>query len=126
MAKEVVSTAAAPSAVGPYSQGVRVANLLFVSGQVALDPQTGKLVAGDIRAKTRQVLKNLGAIVGAAGSSLERVAKTTVYLREMRDFAAMNEVYAEFFGGKYPARATVQVSRLPLDAEVEIDLIAEV
>ena len=126
MAKEVVSTAAAPAAIGPYSQAIRVGNLLFVSGQIPLDPATGELVAGDIRVQTRQVLTNLSAIVDAAGSSLARVAKTTVYLRDLSEFAAMNEVYAEFFGGEPPARSTVQVARLPRDAAVEIDLIAEV
>jgi len=126
MAKEVISTAAAPSAIGPYSQAIRVGNLLFVSGQIPIDPATGEVVAGDIRAQTRQVLKNLAAIVEAAGSSLDRVAKTTVYLRDLSEFAAMNEVYAQFFGGEPPARSTVQVARLPRDAAIEIDLIAEV
>ncbi|MBI4165142.1 MAG: RidA family protein [Acidobacteria bacterium] len=126
MAKEVVSTANAPAAIGPYSQAIRVGNLLFVSGQIPLDPVTGDIVAGDIRAQTRQVLTNLSAIVEAAGSSLARVAKTTVYLRDLGEFAAMNDVYAEFFGKQPPARATVQVARLPRDAAVEIDVIAEV
>ena len=126
MAKEVVSTAKAPAAIGPYSQAIRVGNLLFVSGQIPLDPTTGKIAAGDIRAQTRQVLTNLSAIVEAAGSSLARVAKTTVYLRDLSEFAAMNEVYAEFFGNQPPARSTVQVARLPRDAAVEMDLIAEV
>ena len=126
MAKEVVSTAKAPAAIGPYSQAIRVGNLLFVSGQIPLDPGTGEIVVGDIRAQTRQVLTNLSAIVEAAGSSLARVAKTTVYLRDLSEFAAMNEVYAEFFGQQPPARATVQVARLPRDAAVEMDLIAEV
>lgn len=126
MGKEVVSTTTAPPAIGPYSQAIRLGNLLFVSGQIPLDPQTGLLVTGDIRVQTRQVLTNLAAIVEAAGSSLSRVAKTTVYLRDLAEFAAMNEVYAEFFGDKPPARATVQVARLPRDADVEIDLIAEI
>jgi 2-iminobutanoate/2-iminopropanoate deaminase len=126
MAREVVSTAKAQAAIGPYSQAIRVGNLLFVSGQIPLDPGTGEIVVGDIRAQTRQVLTNLSAIVEAAGSSLARVAKTTVYLRDLSEFAAMNEVYAEFFGNQPPARATVQVARLPRDAAVEIDLIAEV
>jgi 2-iminobutanoate/2-iminopropanoate deaminase len=126
MAKEVISTTTAPSAIGPYSQAIRVGNLLFVSGQIPIDPATGEVVAGDIRAQTRQVLKNLAAIVEAAGSSLDRVAKTTVYLRDLSEFAAMNEVYAQFFGGEPPARSTVQVARLPRDAAIEIDLIAEV
>jgi 2-iminobutanoate/2-iminopropanoate deaminase len=126
MAKEVVSTVKAPAAIGPYSQAIRVGNLLFVSGQIPLVPGTGEIVAGDIRAQTRQVLTNLSAIVEAAGSNLARVAKTTVYLRDLSEFAAMNEVYAEFFGKQPPARATVQVARLPRDAAVEMDLIAEV
>jgi len=126
MAKEVISTTAAPAAIGPYSQAIRVGNLLFVSGQIPIDPATGEVVAGDIRAQTRQVLKNLAAIVEAAGSSLDRVAKATVYLRDLSEFAAMNEVYAQFFGGEPPARSTVQIARLPRDAAIEIDLIAEV
>ncbi len=126
MAREVVTTAAAPAAIGPYSQAVRVGNLLFVSGQIPLDPSTGQLVPGDIREQTRQVLRNLSAILGAADSGLGRVAKTTVYLRDLGEFAAMNEVYAEFFGEQPPARATVEVARLPRDCRVEIDLIAEV
>ena len=126
MAKQVVSTGAAPGAIGPYSQGIRVGNLLFVSGQIALDPATGQLVPGDIRAQTRQVLKNLGAVLEAVGSGLAQVAKTTVYLRDLSEFAAMNEVYAEFFSAQPPARSTVQVARLPRDAAVEIDLIAEI
>jgi 2-iminobutanoate/2-iminopropanoate deaminase len=126
MAKEVISTTAAPAAIGPYSQAVRVGNLLFVSGQIPIDPATGEVVAGDIRVQTGQVMKNLAAIVEAAGSSLDRVAKTTVYLRDLSEFSAMNEVYAQFFGGDPPARATVQVARLPRDAAIEIDLIAQV
>jgi len=126
MAKSVITTPAAPAAIGPYSQAIRVGNLIFVSGQIALDPATGQLIAGDIRAETRQVLKNLGAILEAAGSGLARAIKTTVYLRDLGEFRAMNEVYAEFFGEQPPARATVQVARLPRDAAVEIDLVAEV
>jgi len=126
MGKGVVSTRTAPAAIGPYSQAIRAGNLLFVSGQIPLDPQTGQLVAGDVRAQTRQVLSNLAAIVNAAGSSLDRAVKTTVYLLDLSEFSAMNEVYAEFFGDAPPARATVQVARLPRDAAVEIDLIAEV
>ena len=126
MAKEVISTKAAPAAIGPYSQAIRVGNLLFVSGQIPIDPATGEVVAGDIRVQTGQVMKNLTAILTAAGSSLDRVAKTTVYLRDLSEFSAMNEVYAQFFGGEPPARATVQVARLPRDAAIEIDLIAQV
>ena len=126
MGKGVVSTKTAPAAIGPYSQAIRAGNLLFVSGQIPLDPQTGQLVAGDVRVQTRRVLTNLAAIVDAAGSSLDRAVKTTVYLLDLSEFSAMNEVYAEFFGDAPPARATVQVARLPRDAAVEIDLIAEV
>jgi 2-iminobutanoate/2-iminopropanoate deaminase len=126
VSKTVISTAAAPAAIGPYSQAIRTGSLLFVSGQIPLDPATGQLHGGDIRAQTRQVLKNLAAILQAAGSSLARVVKTTVYLRDLSEFAAMNEVYAEFFSDQPPARATVQVARLPRDAAVEIDLVAEV
>ena len=126
MSKTVISTAAAPAAIGPYSQAIRTGDLLFVSGQIPLDPATGQLLAGDVRAQTRQVLKNLAAILEAGGSSLGRVVKTTVYLRDLGEFAAMNEVYAEFFGEQPPARATVQVARLPRDAAVEIEVVAEV
>jgi 2-iminobutanoate/2-iminopropanoate deaminase len=126
VSKTVISTAAAPAAIGPYSQAIRTGNLLFVSGQIPLDAATSQLLGGDIRAQTRQVLKNLAAILEAAGSSLARVVKTTVYLRDLGEFAAMNEVYAEFFSEQPPARATVQVARLPRDAAVEIELVAEV
>jgi 2-iminobutanoate/2-iminopropanoate deaminase len=126
VSKTVISTAAAPAAIGPYSQAIRTGDLLFVSGQIPLDPATGQLLGGDIRAQTRQVLKNLAAILEAAGSSLGRVVKTTVYLRDLGEFAAMNEVYAEFFSEQPPARATVQVARLPRDAAVEIEVVAEV
>ncbi len=122
----MISTDAAPAAIGPYSQAIRVGNLIFVSGQIPIDPGNGAVVSGDIRAQTSQVLKNLAAIVEAAGSSLERAVKTTVYLRDLADFAAMNEIYAQAFGTKPPARATVQVARLPRDVAVEIDLVAEV
>ena len=126
MGREIISTATALAAIGPYSQAVKVGNLLFVSGQIPLDPQTGQLVSGDIRAQTRQVLTNLAAILTAAGSSLALVAKTTVYLKDLGEFTAMNEVYAGFFGENPPARATVEVARLPRNAAVEIDLIAEI
>ncbi len=126
MSKQTISSPKAPAAIGPYSQAIRTGNLLFLSGQIPLDPATGQLVAGDITAQTERVLKNLAAILETAGSGLERVVKTTVYLKDLRDFGAMNDVYAKFFGGNPPARATVQVSRLPKDAAIEIDLIAEV
>jgi 2-iminobutanoate/2-iminopropanoate deaminase len=126
MAKTVIYAAAAPAAIGPYSQAIRTGNLIFVSGQIPLDPASGQLVAGDVRAQTRQVLKNLSAILEATGSDMSRAVKTTVYLRDLGEFTAMNEVYAEFFGDQPPARATVQVARLPRDAAVEIDVVAEI
>lgn len=125
MSKEAISTARAPAAIGPYAQAIRAGNLLFVSGQIPLDPATGQMVDGDIAVQTERVLKNLAAVLEAAGSSLARVLKTTVYLRDLEDFAQMNTVYARFLGEHPPARATVQVARLPRDAAVEIDLIAE-
>jgi 2-iminobutanoate/2-iminopropanoate deaminase len=121
-----IQTAHAPAAIGPYAQAVRAGNLLFVSGQIPLDPATGQMVTGDITVQTERVLKNLAAILEAGGSDLARVLKTTVYLRDLEDFGKMNAVYAKFLGEDPPARATVQVARLPRDAAVEIDLIAEI
>jgi 2-iminobutanoate/2-iminopropanoate deaminase len=122
--RQAVSTEAAPSAIGPYSQAIRAGSLLFVSGQVPIDPATGAIVDGDIAAQTRRVLQNVGAILEAAGVSFDHVVRTTVFLTDMDDFAAMNEVYATCFTSPAPARATVQVSRLPKDARIEIDVIA--
>jgi 2-iminobutanoate/2-iminopropanoate deaminase len=122
--KQAVSSPDAPKAIGPYSQAVRAGQLLFVSGQVPLDPATGQLVNGDIAAQTRRVFDNLGAVLKAGGRSFADVVRTTVFLADMNDFAAMNEVYGKYFSEPYPARATVQVARLPRDARVEIDLIA--
>ncbi len=122
--KTPVSSPQAPKAIGPYSPAVRAGQLLFVSGQVALNPTTGNLVTGDIRAETRQVMENISALLGAAGLDFSGVVRTTVFLADMNDFAAMNEVYGTYFDQPYPARATVQVSRLPRDARVEIDVIA--
>jgi 2-iminobutanoate/2-iminopropanoate deaminase len=124
--RQAVSTDAAPSAIGPYSQAIRAGSLLFVSGQVPIDPATGAIVDGDIAAQTRRVLQNVGAILDAAGVSFDHVVRTTVFLTDMNDFAAMNEVYATCFSSPAPARATVQVSRLPKDARVEIDVIASI
>jgi len=119
-----IQTSDAPAAIGPYSQGVTVGELIFTAGQIALDPSTGEVVAGDVAAQTDRVLRSLSAILMAAGSSLHRVVKTTVYLKNMADFAVMNEVYGRHFGEHKPARSTVEVARLPRDVLVEIDAIA--
>lgn len=125
MALQPVATSEAPAAIGPYSQAIRSGKLLFLSGQIALDPKTGQFLDGGVAVQTERVLKNLAAVLQAAGLSLERVVKTTVYLRDLGDFAKMNEVYARFFRAPAPARATVQVAALPKNAAVEIDAIAE-
>ena len=122
--KETVSTENAPGAIGPYSQAVKAGNLVFCSGQIPINPQTGEFVSDDVAEQTRQVLKNLSAVLKAAETNLNNVVKTTVFLADMSDFAAMNEVYAEFFNENKPARATVQAGRLPRDARVEIECIA--
>ncbi len=124
MTKQKVETKNAPSPIGPYSQAIIAGNLVFASGQAGLDPQTGKLISRDIIEQTAQVMRNLEAVLEAAGSSLERVLKITVFLADMNDFAAMNEAYAGFFKQDPPARTTIQAARLPLDARVEIELIA--
>ena len=123
MKREVIATRKAPGAVGPYSQAIRLGDFVFTAGQLAFDPATGKLVEGGIEEQTRQVLRNIAAVLEAAGSSLARVVKTTVFLKDMGDFKAMNEVYAEFFANEPPARSTVAVD-LALGALVEIDAIA--
>lgn len=123
--REVVRTAEAPAAIGPYSQGVVVSGeLVFTAGQIAIDPDTGEMVGSTVEEQTRRVLLNLKAVLEAAGSALERVVKTTVYLRDMNDFQAMNAVYSEFFGVDPPARSAVEVARLPKDALVEIEAVA--
>ncbi len=122
--KDVISTQHGPKAIGPYSQAIRANGFIFISGQIAFDPTTGQLVEGDVASQTERVLQNLKAIVEAAGSSLEKAVKTTVFLKDMGDFAAMNEVYARFFAAGPPARSTVEAARLPRDVRVEIDLIA--
>ncbi len=123
--RRTIATDRAPGAIGPYSQGVTAAGtLLFTAGQIAIDPGSGELVDGDIRVQTRQVLRNLSAVVEAAGGSLAGVVKTTVFLKDMNDFAAMNEVYAEFFGEDPPARSAVEVARLPKDVLIEVECIA--
>jgi 2-iminobutanoate/2-iminopropanoate deaminase len=122
--KQPVSTAEAPGAIGPYSQAIRAGDYLFVSGQIPLDPATGALVPGGIADQTHRVLQNLGAILRAAGATFDQVVKTTVYVADLSEFAAMNEVYATYFPAPAPARATIQAARLPRDVKVEIDLIA--
>jgi 2-iminobutanoate/2-iminopropanoate deaminase len=122
--KQTVSSPDAPKAIGPYSPAVRVGQLLFVSGQVALDPATGNMVEGDITAQTRRVLDNIGALLKAGGLAFADVVRTTIFVADMNDFQAVNEVYATYFSTPFPARATVQVARLPKDARIEIDAIA--
>ncbi len=122
--KQIIKTDRAPQAIGPYSQAVKTNGFVYVSGQVAIDPATGQFVAGGIAEQTEQVLRNLTAVLEAAGTGLDQVIKTTVFLADMADFAAMNEVYAKFFASDPPARATVQAAGLPRDARVEIELVA--
>lgn len=124
MNKEIVRSDKAPKAIGPYEQAIRVGEFIYASGQIPLDPTTGKLVEGDIKIQTRRVMENLKAVVEAAGSSLKQAVKATVFLKNIGDFAAMNEVYGEYLGAAKPARSTVAVADLPRGALVEIDLIA--
>ena len=124
MIKKIVATAHAPQAIGPYSQAVEANGFVFVSGQIPLDPKTGYLVPGGIREQVKQVMENGKAILTAAGCGMDRVVKTTIYLRNIGDFAAANEIYGSYFPAEPPARATVEVSRLPKEAEVEIDFVA--
>lgn len=129
MSKQAIATPAAPAAIGPYSQAIRSGNFIFTAGQIPLDPATGTVVAGGITEQTARVLESLKAILEAAGSSLDRVVKTTVFLKDFHHFAAMNAVYAAYLGGEgrvAPARSTVEVSRLPKEVLVEIELVAEV
>ena len=122
--REVIATEQAPQAIGPYSQAIRAQGLIFTSGQIAIDPTTAQIMAGDVSAQTDRVLKNLAAILQASGSSLEKVLRCTVFLKNMGDFAAMNEVYGRYFQQEPPARSTVEVARLPKDVLIEIDVIA--
>lgn len=122
--KDIIQTEHAPQAIGPYSQAVRTNGLVFTSGQIAINPETGEFVAGGITEQTEQVIKNLSRVLEAAGSGLNRIVKTTVFLADMEEFAAMNEVYGKFFSEEPPARATVEAARLPRDARVEIEAIA--
>jgi len=122
--KQAISSSGAPKAIGPYSPAIRAGQLLFVSGQVPLDPATGQMIEGDITAQARRVLDNIGALLTSGGRSFADVVRTTIFLADMNDFAAVNDVYGQYFSEPYPARATVQVARLPKDARVEIDAIA--
>lgn len=122
--KEIISTVKAPGAIGPYSQAVKAGGMVFCSGQIPLDPATGEFVSDDITEQTEQVLKNLGEVLAAAGSSFANVVKTTIFLADMNDFTAVNQVYGRYFSDNKPARATVQAARLPRDAKVEIECIA--
>lgn len=122
--RERIATTGAPAAIGPYSQAIASGNLVFASGQIALDPVSGQLVEGDVQAQTRQALENLSAVLQAAGSSLGQVVKTTVFLTSMANFAAMNEIYGQYFTGEPPARSTIAVAELPRNALVEVEAIA--
>src|SRR3984893_13188725 len=122
--RDVIATKDAPQAIGPYSQAIRANGFIFVSGQVAIDPATQQVIAGNVAQQTDRVLKNLAAILSAAGSSLEKVVRSTVFLKDMGDFAAMNEVYGRYFDSSPPARSTVEAARLPKDVKIEIDVIA--
>ena len=124
MDKQVIHTDKAPAAVGPYSQAIRTGNMLYTAGQVAIDPSVGKLIDGDVTDQTHQVLRNLTAVLEAAGTDLSHIVKTTVFLQDMAEFSAMNTVYAAFFGPHPPARSTVAVAGLPLGARVEIEAVA--
>ena len=124
--KEIISTDKGPKAIGPYSQAVKAGGFIFTAGQVAFDPATNQIIEGDVARQTTRVLENLKAIVEAAGSSFDRAVKATVYLKDMNDFAAMNEVYARFFTTNPPARSTIEAARLPRDVRVEIDLIVAI
>jgi len=125
--RQIIKTDKAPAAIGPYSQGIEFdSKLVFTSGQIPLDPKTGQMVEGDIKVQTKQVLENLKAVLEAGGSNLKKVIKCTVFLADMNDFAAMNEVYGEYFNQAPPARSAFQVARLPKDAKIEIEAIAEI
>jgi len=122
--REVIATEEAPKAIGPYSQAIRAEGFIFTSGQIAIDPASAQIIAGDVSAQTDRVLKNLAAILQASGSTLEKVLRCTVFLKNMGDFAAMNEIYGRYFSQSPPARSTVEVARLPKDVLIEIDVIA--
>ncbi|MFZ5641455.1 MAG: RidA family protein [Bacillota bacterium] len=125
MTKVIVNTPDAPAAIGPYSQAVKVGNFIYTSGQIPINPASGEVITGDIRTQTRQVLENIKAVLKAGGSSMDKVIKTTLFIRDMNSFAEINEVYGEFFPERPPARSTVEVARLPKDVDIEIEAIAE-
>ncbi|ACI18822.1 RidA family protein [Dictyoglomus thermophilum] len=122
--KEIISTSKAPAAIGPYSQGVKVGNMVFISGQIPIDPETGNIVEGGIKEQTRRVLENIKAILESIGGSLNNIVKTTVFMVDLSEFSEMNEVYKEYFSSNFPARSTVQVSALPKNVKIEIEAIA--
>jgi 2-iminobutanoate/2-iminopropanoate deaminase len=124
MSRKIITSSSAPHPIGPYSQAIAFNNLLFTSGQIAIDPKRGTLIEGDVTLQTRQVLENLQSVLAAAGTEMDSVIKTTIYLKNMNDFNKVNEIYAEYFSSSLPARSTVEVSRLPKDVLVEIDCIA--
>ena len=126
MSKEIISTEKAPKAIGPYSQGVKIGDFIFTSGQLPINPDNGQLIADDVKKATAQSLENVKAILEKAGSSLDKVVKVVVYLKDLEDFAAVNEVYATYFTGDYPARSCFQVAKLPMDSKIEIEVIASV
>ena len=126
MQKEIVSTNDAPQAIGPYSQAVRFDNLIFVSGQIPIEPETGKIIKGNIGEQTKLILENLNNILAAGGSSLDNVLRTTIFLTNLEDYSVVNETYAQYFNDLPPARSTVQVAKLPMDAQIEIDAIASI
>jgi len=124
--KEIIFTKEAPGAIGPYSQGVKIGNLIFTSGQIPIDPKTGEIVTGNVKKAAERCILNLKAVLEAAGSSLSNVVKTTVFIKDMNDFAAVNEVYGKYFTENYPSRSCVEVARLPKDVLVEIEAVAEI
>lgn len=126
MSKKIINSAKAPAPIGPYSHAVQIGDLLYTSGQVALDANTGNLIMSDIHAETHQVMKNLQVILEEAGTNFSKGIKTSIFLKNMDDFGAVNEVYASYFSGNYPARETVQVAKLPRDVNVEISMIVEI
>ncbi|WP_434511735.1 RidA family protein [Desulfitobacterium sp. AusDCA] len=123
MTKQIINTEDAPKAIGPYSQAIKISNFIFVSGQLPIDPSTGK-IPGDIKAQVHQSLKNISSILNQAGSSLSQVIKTTIFLKDLNDFSLVNKIYGDYFKADYPARSTIQISKLPLDAKVEIEVIS--